>query len=199
MNDNSKRVQILISTTSKAQLSDGEVADIVLGSAFSELDAGDGGACGASAHSGSLNDQLDDGYSPFDDCVPTDSGDNGTVHVSVMGVLTRLEDGLELRYEETELTDMSGSHTVISLDENGEITLVRTGNAKTTLCFNPRKERRICCYNDSFIPLEIAVITEKFKNTVTFEHGGVLDVTYSVELKGLPVENTRLVVRLKPV
>ena len=203
MNKKSKKVRILISTTSNAQLSDSEVADIVFGSVFSELSpmGGESVAAPAVDDTGEVSlfdsDPAGSEYGGASDY--SDDMNGGTVHVSVIGVISEQDGRLELCYDETELTDMSGSHTVIGFEKKGEVTLVRTGNAKTTLCFNDKRERRLCCYNDSFLPLEIAVITERFTNTLNFEKGGELDVTYSVELKGLPVESTRLVIKAKPI
>ena len=94
---------------------------------------------------------------------------------------------------------MAGAETLISFSDPAEVTMVRTGSVNTALCFNQRLERRICWYNDSIFPVDVSIITEKFKNTITAEKGGVLDVVYSVEMKGLPMENSHFILQVKPI
>ena len=76
--------------------------------------------------------------------------------------------------------------------------MVRTGAAQTTLQFDGGCGRRICSYN-SIVPFEISVVTERIKNSVTLEKGGVLDVVYCVEMKGMPLERCHLTVNIKPL
>lgn len=196
-----KQVNIIISTNSETHVGDGALEHIILGSslAMPELldDDIDGELVPVPAPSEDDEDEL---FSePPKGGAGVGAPDNGRMVVSVLGELS-CDGGVTcLRYSESELTNMGNSVTFLSFREPGEITMVREGNARTTLCFNDKKQRRICCYNNSFFPVEVAVITERFKNELTFERGGRIDVKYTVELKGIPVENTRIRISVKPI
>lgn len=122
----------------------------------------------------------------------------GPVKLSTIGKLSVSNGGIRISYNESELTNASGSKTLIYFDDPDEVTMVRSGSTQTNLAFNGKRERRMCNYN-AIMPFEIAVITEKFKNTVTYGQGGVIDVSYYVELRGMCLEKCRMKVTVKPI
>ena len=198
MSSTEKNVSIVIITNSKTQAGNGVLESVMLSPAVAmpELLQDDDDFFDDRG----FDDTEDDGgvfsEPPRDHGAPI--GD-GQMTVSVIGRLSYENGVTNLTYNESELTNMNNSVTVYSFRDPGEITMVREGNARTTLCFNEKRERRICCYNNSIFPVEIAVVTEKYKNNLSFERGGSLDVTYSLELKGIPVETTRIRVRVKEI
>lgn len=185
-----KRARIIISNYVGDQASDALVERMLLKAIFSDT--------GVTELDGDVSDgSIGDDF--YGDYPPVEKGSGKTV-VSVIGELEETENGtVNVRYTETEITDMAGAETLISFSDSDEVTMVRTGSANTALCFNADLGRRICWYNESLFPIDVSVITERFKNTIDGRRGGVLDVVYSVEMKGLTMETSRLTVQVKPL
>lgn len=181
-----KNARIIISNSSQAQASDGFVERMLLKAIFSDAQV-----------DGLVEDIVEqiDGEELFSGGEMNVSG-NGTT-VSVIGEIEEKDGNVCVRYPETEITNMAGSETLISFSDPDEVTMVRTGSVRTALCFNRALERRVCWYNDGFFPVDVSVITERFKNTLSIEKGGALDVVYSVEMKGMPMETSHFTVQVK--
>ena len=187
-----KKARIIISNSTGDQLSDALVEQMLIRTIFS-----DGGVTPL--------DGIDvDDIAEYDNMLGAlenrnNSEDRSKTVVSVIGELEEQDGVVNIRYMESELTDMAGVETLISFSDPDEVTMVRTGMVSTALCFNKALERRVCWYNEIMFPIDISVITDRFKNTVSGTRGGVLDVVYSVEMKGLPMETSHLTVQVKPL
>ena len=113
------------------------------------------------------------------------------------GTLSLDENRIVLSYAETELTGMEGSVTEISypLDAPGLVSMCRTGAVTTTLVFEEGK-RNHCIYQTPFMPFEVCVHTYRVNNRLA--EIGVLDLDYSIEIRGARTERTHLEVRVTP-
>ena len=188
-----KRARIIISNSVGNQAADAFVEKMLIKAIFSDAQVPE-------VDSMPYDDFADGmGASGFPEMDLNGKGGSPMTTVSVIGEIEEEGDVINIRYMETEITDMAGATTQVSFSDPGEVTMVRTGSVNTALCFNQRLERRICWYNDSIFPVDVSIITEKFKNTITAEKGGVLDVVYSVEMKGLPMENSHFILQVKPI
>ena len=188
-----KRARIIISNSVGNQAADAFVERMLIKAIFSDAQV-------AEVDDAMPFDELSDGgaVGGFPEMEMNGRG-SGMTTVSIIGEIEDADGVINIRYMETEITDMAGATTLVSFSEPGEVTMVRTGSVNTALCFNSRLERRICWYNDSIFPVDVSVITERFKNTITAEKGGVLDVVYTVEMKGLPMENSHFILQVKPI
>lgn len=102
-----------------------------------------------------------------------------------------------IRYKESELTGMEGSTTSVSFQKNdpGLITMLRDGAVKTALIFE-RGQRHLCVYQTQIMPFEVGVYTKKVHNGI--EKEGVLEMDYTVEIRGAQAERTRFQMRVLP-
>ena len=102
-----------------------------------------------------------------------------------------------ISYKESELTGMEGSTASVSFfkSEPGLITMLRDGSVKTALIFEEGK-RHLCVYQTPIMPFEVGVYTKKVHNGI--EKDGVLEMNYTVELRGAQAEQTRLSMRVLP-
>ena len=113
-----------------------------------------------------------------------------TVEINTLGIL-KVEDGrVEISYEETEATGMSGSTTAISfLESDGNIvTMIREGAVSTALVFEAGK-RHHCLYKTPFMPFQVCVHTMKVENKLQSEK--FIDLDYIVEIRGAQAERTK--------
>ena len=101
----------------------------------------------------------------------------------------------EISYEETELTGMEGSRTVISYDvgDKGIVTMMRTGAVSTALVFEKGK-RHHCVYKTPYMPFEVCVRTLEVKNDI--EERGCMELDYIVEIRGARAERTKFSIRI---
>lgn len=105
-----------------------------------------------------------------------------------------VEDGdcgrTELRYEETEVTGMSGATTSVSFANHqpGIVSMLREGSVSTALVFESGK-RHHCIYNTPFMPFEVCVHTLRVENRIAED--GSLDLDYIVEIRGAQAERTQ--------
>ena len=96
----------------------------------------------------------------------------------------------EISYEETELTGMEGSRTIISytMADKGVVTMMRTGAVSTALVFEKGK-RHHCVYQTPYMPFEICVRTIKVENKIL--ENGTLKLDYFIEIRGAKAERTK--------
>ena len=113
-----------------------------------------------------------------------------TVEINTLGILKTEEGRVEVSYEETEATGMSGSTTAISFLESDEniVTMIREGAVSTALVFEAGK-RHHCLYKTPFMPFQVCVHTMKVENKLQSEK--FIDLDYIVEIRGAQAERTK--------
>ena len=102
-----------------------------------------------------------------------------------------------ISYKESELCGMEGSTTSVSFQKNEPQTLsmLRDGTVKTALLFEQGK-RHLCVYQTPIMPFEVCVYTRSVRNAI--ESDGVLEMDYTVELRGAQAERTKFLMRVLP-
>ncbi len=101
----------------------------------------------------------------------------------------------KIYYDETELTGLEGSQTVVSFDmRNPElVSMIRTGAVSTTLVFE-KGRRNHCSYKTQYMSFEVCVHTLNVKNTV--DTNGCIELDYIVEIRGARAERNRFSMRI---
>ena len=102
-----------------------------------------------------------------------------------------------ISYKESELSGMEGSTTSVSFQKNEPqlISMLRDGTVKTALVFEQSK-RHLCVYQTPVMPFEICVYTKSVRNAIESE--GMLEMDYTVELRGAQAERTKFLMRVLP-
>ena len=121
--------------------------------------------------------------------------DDGVIEIYTEGRLRVTPDRVSLSYEETEITGMEGSQTVVSfLKSQPElVTMSRTGAVNTALVFEPKK-RHICSYNTPYMPFELCVRTISMDNRL--ESDGEFSLEYIIEIRGATAEHNILSLKI---
>ena len=117
--------------------------------------------------------------------------DDGVIEIYTEGRLRTTAEQVSLTYEETEITGMEGSKTVVSfLKSQPElVTMTRTGAVNTALVFEPKK-RHICIYKTPYMPFELCVRTLSMDNRL--ESDGEFSLEYIIEIRGATAEHNKL-------
>lgn len=103
-----------------------------------------------------------------------------TTKLVTEGIL-RCEDGaVELSYEETELTGLTGTQTTFRI-EGARVILTRTGALESRMVFAVGQEDR-SLYDIGYAALMIAVRAESIRSDVN-ENGGTLQVSYAISIE----------------
>ena len=120
-----------------------------------------------------------------------------TIEIHSVGSYSECEGRVELSYDETEVTGMEGSRTAVSFaKENSDIvSMIREGAVSTVLVFEEGK-RHHCIYNTPIMPFEVCVYTRTVRNAIEGE--GILEMDYTVELRGAQAERTKFLMRVLP-
>ena len=125
-----------------------------------------------------------------------DSAEPEKMQIKTEGAFTVTDDGkVQISYDETELTGMKGSSTVVSFDmkEPNTVSMIRTGAVSTTLVFEKGK-RHHCVYSTPYMPFEVCVRTLDVVNALV--DGGKLSIDYIVEIRGARAERTKFSMRI---
>ena len=117
------------------------------------------------------------------------------MEIKTLGRLVSDSSKTEISYDETEITGMQGSSTVIFFDKKdiGTVTMMRTGQVSTALVFE-KGQRHHCVYSTPYMPFEVCVHTLDIKNHLDGE--GTLDIDYIVEIRGARAERTKFSMRI---
>lgn len=101
------------------------------------------------------------------------------------GVLNQEGEGrYTISYEESELTGLEGTTTVVRI-EPGKVTLLRAGSVNAQMVFEEGR-RHLSMYETPYGSLSVGINTRRVKNTVG-EGGGDLEIDYAVEIDNLLV------------
>lgn len=99
------------------------------------------------------------------------------------GRLERHSEGsYTISYEETELTGLEGTTTVLHID-GPRVTLRREGTVNSQMVFEEGR-RHLSMYETPYGSLSVGIDTRRMKNTVG-ESGGDLEIDYAIEIDNL--------------
>ena len=108
-----------------------------------------------------------------------DNTDPETVELVTEGLLQEEKGIWVLSYEESEMTGLEGTQTVITV-EGEQVTLVRTGHFNSQMVFREGR-RHLSMYNTPYGSLAIGVNTRHLLADLS-ECGGTLEVDYTIEM-----------------
>lgn len=108
-----------------------------------------------------------------------------------VGKLVETDDRLEIVYEESVLTGMEGSVTIIGFAKSAPeiVTMVRQGLVDTALVFEAGK-RHISVYQTPFSEFELSVCALSVQNLLLRE--GIINLDYITELHGARTERCKM-------
>lgn len=115
--------------------------------------------------------------------------DNEKIEVVSPGIYESIEEGYRITYEETELSGMAGTTTMITVKDN-EVILERDGTTTTKMTFN-EKETSVSLYNTPYGMLEIMISTEKL-SVEAEENKCKIEIKYDMAVAGQKPLNTAL-------
>lgn len=99
------------------------------------------------------------------------------------GVLRREGEGrYTISYQESELTGLEGTTTVVQVD-GGRVTLLREGSINSQMVFE-EGERHLSMYETPYGALSIGIVTRRMRSTLG-EAGGDLEIDYAIEIDHL--------------
>ncbi|MBO2526650.1 MAG: DUF1934 domain-containing protein [Clostridiales bacterium] len=118
-----------------------------------------------------------------------------TTKLVTEGIL-RCEDGaVELSYEETELTGLTGTQTTFRI-EGARVILTRTGALESRMVFAVGQEDR-SLYDIGYGALMIAVRAESIRSDVN-ENGGTLQVSYAISIEEETAGTIEYLIEVRP-
>ena len=107
--------------------------------------------------------------------------DGEKIEVLSPGQYIKMEDGYKVVYEETELSGMEGTTTMITI-RNKEVILEREGSTSTKMVFN-ESDPSVSLYNTPYGMLEITIDTRKLKVNMQ-DDGGDIEIVYDMAVSG---------------
>lgn len=115
-----------------------------------------------------------------------EQGDEDIMEFVTEAKLYKRGEAMYLIYEETELSGVPGCRTRLKCKDN-EVQMKRFGEGAGIgheIRFQ-RGKRYSGLYDTPFGAIEMEVLTNKLENNLTEEGSGMLDIDYSISLKGL--------------
>lgn len=96
------------------------------------------------------------------------------------GTLERTENGYTLSYEESELTGLEGTTTVLQVEE-GQVTLLRRGEVNSVMVFEEGRQH-VSMYDTPAGALTIGVNTRRLR-TAFNDQGGDIEIQYTIDVE----------------
>ncbi len=115
--------------------------------------------------------------------------DEDNISLLTEGFLFRRGKQFYISYEESELTGLRDTNTVISVSEH-RVSITRTGKYPSKMLFETGKSH-MSVYPTDYGSLTIAVSTKGIENRLTDE-GGELDIRYDIQIDNVHVASTIL-------
>lgn len=137
----------------------------------------------------------------FDDFLADEELDGKPVVFETEGVMSTEKGLLKIMYDEAAIVGVGRAETVFAFntDTPTTVSMFKNGNLNAALVFDSVNKRQICLYNNGPFTFEITVRTDMLVNNMSYEKGGKITVEYTVELKGVPAELSRISVKVTPL
>lgn len=121
------------------------------------------------------------------------NGDTNNVELTTVGELNVLADSYTVKYEESELTGMEGTTTEITVENNGVVSLSRSGTVNSHLVFEEGK-RHLSYYDTKDGAFSIGVFAS-YVDTVLEQNYGEISITYAMDVDDKPIGENEIRVR----
>lgn len=108
-----------------------------------------------------------------------ETSDKDTIELVTCGSLSRGKNVYTLSYQESELTGLEGTQTVIRVEPE-RVTMMRTGQVNTQMIFQ-EGQRHLAMYNTPFGALSVGVHTRYLYAQID-DSGGDIEIDYSIEI-----------------
>ncbi|MBQ6430645.1 MAG: DUF1934 domain-containing protein [Oscillospiraceae bacterium] len=118
-----------------------------------------------------------------------------TTKLVTEGVMRCTDGAVELSYEETELTGLSGTKTTFRI-EGARVVLSRTGTVESRMVFAVGQEEH-SLYDIGYGALMIAVRAERICSDVG-ENGGTLQVAYAISIEEEMAGEIEYLIEVRP-
>lgn len=110
------------------------------------------------------------------------------------GDFCEIEEGFKVEYEETEISGMEGTRTIIII-KGDSFDLIREGTTETKMEFQNNK-RTVSMYKTPYGILDINIYTIKLDININND-GGSIEALYLLEIEGQPPVKTNLIIEIK--
>lgn len=95
------------------------------------------------------------------------------------GTLEQTENGFTISYQESELTGMEGTTTVLQVTD-GQVTLLRQGEVNSVMVFEEGRQH-VSVYDTPAGALAISVNTRRLRSALN-DQGGDIEIQYSIDI-----------------
>ncbi|TCL43037.1 MULTISPECIES: DUF1934 domain-containing protein [Oscillospiraceae] len=107
-------------------------------------------------------------------------GQEEVIELMTVGNLYKKKDSYYLSYEETEATGFGGSKTTLRLEQDGRVTMLRSGAYRSHLIVE-KGRRHQCVYDTGYGEMMIGVLGNQISSTLT-DKGGNIQFKYSLDI-----------------
>ena len=132
-------------------------------------------------------------HAPGEPQVP---GEDNTIQLVTDGSYQFGDGNCWFSYKESPLTGMEGTTTTF-LVKDGLVTMVRKGSVNGEMKFQ-KGERHCFLYNTPFGAMTMGIRTQRLKTNLD-EHGGSMDITYTVDMNEVPLGKNVFQIDVKEV
>lgn len=136
-----------------------------------------------------------------DDCESSASKSEVAAPLEIVteGYLSKKNGRVELRYAETDQTDLADEITTLSFeqDDPSVLTMERNGICKTSMVFEAGR-RYLCIYDVGGMVMELVVRTYDLDNELD-ENGGRIRLGYTLENGGSTVSCVKMDIKVEPI
>ena len=123
-----------------------------------------------------------------------DGVDPDATELVTEGVLEPTEEGLRLRYQESELTGMEGTETVFEVTPT-RVILRRTGAVNSQMVFE-EGQQHTSLYETPMGELTVDIQTGRLRHNLT-ERGGIMEIRYSIAVEHVVTGKNSFKIRVR--
>ncbi len=116
------------------------------------------------------------------------------IGVVTPGYFYETEDGFKVEYNETKLSGMEGTKTIIMI-RNNSFDLIREGTTETQMEFKNNK-KTVSLYKTPYGVMDVKIDTKSLKIDIT-KDGGTINTMYILEIGGQLALKTNLTIDIK--
>lgn len=100
-----------------------------------------------------------------------------------------------IAYDESEATGFEGTHTVLKVEEDGKVTLIRSGGTRSQLIIQ-RGVRHQCHYDTGVGSMTIGISGDRVDSYLD-DHGGRLEFAYSLDINTLLASENQVSIHVR--